>query len=233
MAFLVFQLKAPLASFGASLGDFKGTALRPRKSAVLGLVAAALGIERQETARFQELFAHLQFAVAELKAPTVLHEFQTVHSPARAFGRTRLDQLASGECNTSLVPRDYLQDGHWLVALEGHEAHLLAVQSALQSPRFPLYLGRKACPLSAFTAPLLVPHADCVSAAFQAWVENVFVSVPKHPIPVAWEKGMTSGLRAALSRRTNDVRNSLVANFFTSREELEGFFDLKGAPSCT
>lgn len=230
MSFLVFQLKAPLASFGDSMGEFRGTALRPRKSAVLGLVAAALGIERTETARFKELFQVFQFAAAEVKAPSVMQDFHTVEAPSKVFARTRQVQLAQGETNTILAPRDYLQDGHWLVALFGPDAYLLAVKAALEAPRFPLYLGRKACPLSAFTAPQLVPDASCVSEAFVQWAKQEAEPLRAGPIAVAWEPGVPCKLRARVSRRVGDVRQSLTAPFFTSREELEGSFEGSKAP---
>ena len=52
--YLVFTIAAPLASFGMKYdpGGRRYSANRPSKSGVLGLVSAALGIERQEQERF-------------------------------------------------------------------------------------------------------------------------------------------------------------------------------------
>lgn len=222
MAFLVFQLKAPLASFGVTLGEHRGTDLRPRKSAVLGMVAAALGVERTEPTRFQKLF-DLKFAVLELKAPTVLRDFHTVQAPFRASATTRRDQLASGEPNTMLTPRDYLQDGHWLVALEGTSEDLAPLARALENPVFTLFLGRKACPLSRFTAPLIDDKAQCVAGAMTEWLGAHRVAAPSNA-SLSWEPGMTCSRPAEVQRSVRDVRHSLVQPHFSSRLENEGSF---------
>lgn len=220
MSFLVFQLKAPLASFGQNLGESKLTDTRPRKSAVLGLVAAALGIERSQTDTFAELFRVLRMAVVELKAPTLLSEFQTVQAPLKSIGRTRREQLTTGEGATALVPRQYLQDGHWLVALEGSAAHLSAIAAALAEPWFPLFLGRKSCPLSVYTAPLVV-DADTVEAALHTWVTTTGTRVPADA-PMAWEPGMACEAVASREIAKTDVRTSLMNQFFQPRRECEG-----------
>lgn len=231
MAFLVFQLKAPLASFGDSAGDTKTTALRPRKSAVLGLVGAALGIDRSESSRFRELINSFKFAVVVLSRPQMMTDYHTLRAPQVAFVNNRKDQILSGEGSTSLVHRDYLQNGHWLVALEGSVAHLSAVQAALNEPRYTLYLGRKSCALSAYTAPVLVEEAGCVSEAFAQWLAQVpEVVKPKvvSNLEMAWERGMLCQLAYRFERRVSDVRTSLQNNFFSPRQELEGTFEYKG-----
>ena len=56
MRFLVFTLYSPLGSFGEiAVGERRMSWARPGRSAVLGLVAAALGYERTEEAAHQEL----------------------------------------------------------------------------------------------------------------------------------------------------------------------------------
>ncbi|MEN9864624.1 MAG: hypothetical protein RL748_214, partial [Pseudomonadota bacterium] len=47
MEFLLFQLQAPLASWGgAAVGEFRGSEEYPGQSALLGLLGAALGLTR-------------------------------------------------------------------------------------------------------------------------------------------------------------------------------------------
>ena len=50
METLVFQLEAPLSSWGdVAVGEYRPTAEYPGQSAILGLLAAALGIDRLDT----------------------------------------------------------------------------------------------------------------------------------------------------------------------------------------
>ncbi len=54
--FLVFRLYGPLASWGdIAVGEQRPTTPHPSKSAVLGLIAAALGVRRDEEERQQAL----------------------------------------------------------------------------------------------------------------------------------------------------------------------------------
>jgi len=50
--YLVFQLYGPLASWGdIAVGETRPSALTPSRSAILGLLAAALGLKRPDTAK--------------------------------------------------------------------------------------------------------------------------------------------------------------------------------------
>ncbi|HEV2643569.1 MAG TPA: CRISPR-associated protein Cas5, partial [Candidatus Elarobacter sp.] len=54
--FLLFTLYAPLSSWGdIAVGEMRGTWDRPSRSAVLGLVAAALGLLRDDQAAQEAL----------------------------------------------------------------------------------------------------------------------------------------------------------------------------------
>lgn len=129
---LLLRLKGPMQSWGdSSRFNLRATAPVPTKSGVLGLVAAALG--RPRTAQIDDL-AGLHFAVRVDQPGTLMHDYQTAER-WQTGGRT------------SLVSRYYLADAVFLVAISSEdEAFLEALQDALLSPRFPLYLGRRSCP---------------------------------------------------------------------------------------
>ena len=56
--FLIFRLYGSMASWGdIAVGEFRPTFDHPSKSAVIGLIAAAMGIRRDEEERQRELAA--------------------------------------------------------------------------------------------------------------------------------------------------------------------------------
>ena len=170
--YLVFQLYGPLASWGdIAVGDTRPSAMTPTKSAMLGLVAAALGLRRPDTARTETERAEWEsrhIALAKgygmaVKMETLglpLSDYHTVQVPSSGSGRnrkvfsTRRDELTHGnkfDLNTILSRREYRQDAFYAVALWArttapHTLHEL--QHALLEPCFTLYLGRKSCPLA-------------------------------------------------------------------------------------
>ncbi|WP_315850039.1 type I-E CRISPR-associated protein Cas5/CasD, partial [Salmonella enterica] len=66
---------------------------------------------------------------------------------------TRRDELtlAPDEVGTLISQREYRCDGYWHVAIRAtpDAPHSLSeLREALLTPHFPLYLGRKSCPLA-------------------------------------------------------------------------------------
>lgn len=158
--FLLLTLYAPLASWGdIAVGESRGSWDRPSRSAVLGLVAAALGLEREDQPAHATLDAGYGLAV-RLDAPGATladyHTAQTVGASAvrKAKPRTRAELLACGERETILSRRSYRQDALATAALwarVGARWSLGDLGEALRRPAFVLYAGRKA---NAFGAPL-------------------------------------------------------------------------------
>ena len=223
--FLVFQLKAPLASFGSSPGLYRATDLRPRRSAILGFLAAALGIERHESERFSDLSRRVLLGHVALNPTSVLVDWHTFQAPGKLVGQTRREQLEAAEPNCIPTRREYLQDGHWLVVLQGPLELLQSCAAALSEPVFPLYLGRKCCVLSAYPAPLVMQKTAGVTAesALSAWADanRVDASLTK-VFPLYWEEGMEVSTPAAVRHVRADQRTSLQHNFFAPRVEFEG-----------
>lgn len=172
-AFLVFTLHAPLASWGdIAVGEVRGTDDRPSRSAILGLVAASLGIVREAQVEHDALDRGYGVAV-RLDAPGTpridYHTAQTVAASAakRSRAATRARLLASADPETILSRRSYRQDAVATVALWAraeapHPPERLA--AALRRPVFPLYAGRKANVLGLPLAPEVI-EADSLAAA--------------------------------------------------------------------
>ncbi|WP_442801263.1 type I-E CRISPR-associated protein Cas5/CasD [Serratia rubidaea] len=154
--YLVFQLYAPLASWGeAAVGEVRHTSALPSRSALLGMLAAALGIRREDERRLSDINQHYHFAIRLLSGHEQwLRDYHTVQMPKENRKRryvTRRDELVSSadKLETMLTSREYRCDAYYHVAVEhtpGAPFSLDELASALACPVFPLYLGRKSCP---------------------------------------------------------------------------------------
>jgi CRISPR system Cascade subunit CasD len=125
---LLLHLAAPLQSWGVSAKfDRRGTERAPTKSGIVGLVTAALGRRRDESV---EDLQTLRFGVRVDREGTLLRDYHTAKNEKTAY----------------VTNRYYLADAVFLAGLEGDEALLRQIHSALRYPAFPLFLGRRSCP---------------------------------------------------------------------------------------
>lgn len=127
MATLLLRLAAPLQSWGSdSKFETRKTDREPTKSGVVGLLAAALGLRRDDTEGLARLNG-LRFAVRADQEGSLLVDFHTAKSRDTSY----------------VTYRHYLQDAVFLAGLEsGDEALLRELEAALRHPVYPLYLGR-------------------------------------------------------------------------------------------
>lgn len=176
-SFLVFQLHATLSSWGEpAVGEYRGTAEHPGQSALVGLLGAALGLQRDDDLAHAALRDGYGYAVARLSGGRLLRDYHTAQVPPRSAlkGRptsTRRAELSvpRHDLNTILSTRDYRQDASSLVAVAprsgGLPAHALdALADALRRPRFVLYLGRKSCAPSAPLWPQVIEASSARDA---------------------------------------------------------------------
>ncbi|OIQ90145.1 CRISPR system cascade subunit CasD [mine drainage metagenome] len=176
--FLIFRLMGPMMAFGdIAVGEWRGLWDAPSKSGVLGLVAAALGVSRQDDAAHAGLEADLGFAVRVDHMGTPLRDYHTAQAPTEAARtrrkkgglptETRKADLECDDLNTVLSERFYRLEAAVTVALwvkPGRSRDLAVLKEALRRPRFTLYLGRKSCPLGAPPQPLLIFAEGLLSA---------------------------------------------------------------------
>lgn len=165
-----------MASFGGvAVGERRTGGDHPARSAILGLVAACLGITRAEQPRLDALSAGLGVALRRLgRDPPLLTDYHTAQSaPTTARGirpRTRREELARPDVGTILTRRDYRTDAAFTLALwrrtgAPDEVTLDGIAAALEQPRFVPSFGRKCCPLSLPMAPRIV----AVPTVFEAF----------------------------------------------------------------
>lgn len=132
MAVLLLRLAAPLQAWGSSSKFIvRSTEREPTKSGVIGMIAAAMGIQRNDDAKKLAPLAQLRFGVRADKEGILLKDFHMVH----------------GYKIADVTERYYLSDAVFLAVLECDDKKLLEeIAAALQKPVYPLYLGRKSCP---------------------------------------------------------------------------------------
>lgn len=176
---LVFQLQAPLSSWGeTAVGDYRPSSEQPTQSALIGLLGAALGVQRSDEAGHAALRDGYAFAVASLDNGRLLRDYHTAQVPPRSAlkGRpraTRAHELALPvrELSTTVSTRDYRQGAHHLVAVQAVGTQpgwsLAALAQALRTPIYTLSLGRKTCVPGAPLWPQLVPADSVLSALTQ------------------------------------------------------------------
>ena len=171
MRVLLFTLYAPMASFGEiAVGERRMSWARPSRSAIMGLVAAAKGLDRSDEASHRALEASLFYAVRTDAPGRSMIDYHTAQAPKARKGRsfaTRQEELEPDDLNTVLSTREWLTDACFTVALWARpnaEADLDGIAEALRHPHFTLYAGRKSAPLGLPLNPAIV-EADTFDSA--------------------------------------------------------------------
>lgn len=235
MKHLVFRLYGPMAAWGEiAVGESRHSAVYPSKSALLGLLAAALGIRRDEEELQASLADSYHFAVKVLRTGSLLRDYHTTQVPdsiGKLVYRTRREELVRGKARlgTILSSREYRCDAMALVAVRAlNEApfSLEDIMEALLKPKFHLYLGRKSCPLAAPLDPVVRDWSSFGQALDEVEVKPVMIkSVDEQRwIPVQipsryyWE-GEDTSLRAQQVLTRHDQPSSRSRWQFAQRLE--------------
>jgi CRISPR system Cascade subunit CasD len=227
------------------------SALQPSRSALLGLLAAALGLRRHDEAAQAALSRTLRFAILVERAGVPVTDYHTTQVAAPQRGRparVRADQLRERRhaLSTILSRRDYRCDALYDVAAwhEGGEVAfpLTRLAGALERPVFTLYLGRKSCPLALPLSPRVV-EAENVLAALHgapaaavavpgAWRETLLAAhLPGSTLGIFWEGDPGLGAETAQSRtvRRDDPVSSVRRVFRTRTEDFQAVGRLDSA----
>lgn len=142
MPTLLLRLVGPMQSWGTtSRFDQRDTGKEPSKSGVIGLLAAALGIDREDWTGLEPL-TRLTMGVRHDRPGVPKRDYQT-------SGCAATDTIVKADGTQAkdggvVSQRFYLADAAFLVALEGDDRALLQVaHDKLKDPTWPLALGRK------------------------------------------------------------------------------------------
>lgn len=156
MEYLVFRLYGPLASWGEiAVGGERRSATHPGRSAIIGLLAAAAGIDRQDTDRQRRINKSYGVAVKLISAGGILKDYHTTQTPKterKVVRYTRKSELNAAKLNTVLSSREYRTDALAIVTVWVQNDvplfTLSELEQLLRAPTYHLYLGRKSCPLA-------------------------------------------------------------------------------------
>ncbi len=136
MPTLLLRLVGPMQSWGTtSRFDQRDTGKEPSKSGVIGLLAAAMGIDRENWPDLEPL-THLSMGVRHDRAGVPKRDYQTAQHIISA-DRSKIHE-------TAVTARDYLADAAFLVGVAAEDdAMLERLHTALRDPFWSLALGRK------------------------------------------------------------------------------------------
>jgi CRISPR system Cascade subunit CasD len=120
--------------------DHRDTSPMPTKSGVVGLIGAALGVERDNRVRIAELAA-LNMSVISVKRGELMTDFHTVGCSRSDIGIPKAEKGYT----QAVTHRDYLCDATFAVVLTGDGEFLDRIAAALDNPKWGGWLGRRSC----------------------------------------------------------------------------------------
>ncbi|MFF4041159.1 type I-E CRISPR-associated protein Cas5/CasD [Streptomyces sp. NPDC001816] len=166
---ILLRLAAPLMSFGEHAAfHYRDTFPFPTRSALIGLFAAADGLQREEALApdpdtGKSPYTDLEFTV-RIDRPGIRHtDYHTAGGgrPHKQGLRTSAGDYRPQNKSTLISRRVYLADAVFTLAVQGPDPLLEHLVQRLEQPAFGPYLGRRACIPD---EPLVLhgPHPDPV-----------------------------------------------------------------------
>ncbi len=156
--FLIIELQGAMQAWGGhTYEDYRPSLIFPTRSAILGLLGACLGIERENLTALKGLDNSFELTVrANLrkiyqrensvpKPPVSMQkitDFHTVQHARKVDGKPRAEAIVSR--------REYLCDAEFTLALsfvDDAKYGLDRVKQAIQKPIYTPFLGRRSCPI--------------------------------------------------------------------------------------
>jgi len=167
-SFLALYLNAPLQSWGyASKYDQRTSLGYPTRSGILGLLCAALGIDRADAKSLQSLDGALEMTVYILIPGSMLTDYHTVGGGYDLVSDTfKVPRRASGGHGATMQTyREYLEDAKFGIVLKTDNARATELAQALQNPHWGIWLGRKSCiPAARIFEGVYADHSAALSS---------------------------------------------------------------------
>ena len=149
MSTLLLRLSAPLQSWGTrSKFDTRETDYYPSKCGVIGMLAAALGYDRNTPKDKIEKLSGLKFGIRIDDGGKVIDDYHTTEM-VKNYDGSKVPSKQAFYKDRNVSHRKYLSDAIFLVGFESDdEAFLEKLDEALRNPKFSIFLGRRSCPPS-------------------------------------------------------------------------------------
>lgn len=149
-SYLAIKLQGVMQSWGGhTYEDLRHSELIPTRSGLLGLLAACLGIDRQNKHHLERLSASVSMAIRidpsgdhQYKLVRMM-DFHTVMDARKVDGKVNKNPVVSR--------REYLCDAKYTVLIRSENCEdysLEKLREAVQRPVYGPFLGRRSCPLS-------------------------------------------------------------------------------------
>ena len=120
--YLLLRLYGPMASWGEiAVGESRHSAVHPSRSALLGLLGAALGTNRDDDDKQKALVDGYRFGIKLECLGSPLRDYHTIQVgvlPKKFQFRSRRQELMADKVDTILSAREYRCDGLAVVAVE-------------------------------------------------------------------------------------------------------------------
>ncbi len=194
MKHLALYLRAPMQSWGAysKFGD-RGTLNAPTRSGLLGLIAAACGIDKNDEATDREWLARaakLSLAVLAFRRGDRMVDYHTVgarYDKDNLWQKRMISVTSDGKPRgTDITHRDYLTDSVFGAFLSGDDDLVAEMADGLANPVWGVWFGRKSC---IPTEPILAGVFDSEAAAQEALAMRFRASLERGEGIVAGKKG--------------------------------------------
>ena len=213
MPTLLLRMRAPMMSWGDhSRFTIRDSRREPTKSAVIGLLCAALGRPRWESVAD---LAVLKMGVRINQEGVVQCDYHTVMDGIKSSG---------SKGDTVISQRYYVADADYLVGMEGDRTLLETLDAALQAPCWQLYFGRKS----------FIPSSPVHIGIVDLPLIN---ALKRYPFTVRKRGQQSQQLRYVLEVNDSlDVRQDVPLDWqkrlFGSRCVETAFHDLEVAEPC-
>jgi len=152
--YLIIKLQGTMQAWGShTYEDYRPSHIFPTRSGIVGLLAACLGIDREDVIKREALNNSLTKltvradprCLGSKTTPFKMHkitDFHTVQNARKVDGASRKEAIVSR--------REYLCDAEFSIAMifdkeQGYS--LEEIHQAIKKPYFTPFLGRKSCPL--------------------------------------------------------------------------------------
>ncbi len=143
-SYLAIKLHGVMQAWGGhTYEDLRHSELIPTRSAILGILAACLGIDRHDATGMEALSGSIRMAVRMDSQPERMMDFHTVMDARKVDGKPNPNPVVSR--------REYLCDAKYSVLLNIAEDAVFSpdtIKKALKKPVYTPFLGRRSCPVS-------------------------------------------------------------------------------------
>lgn len=193
---IMLRLEGLFQSWGElAKWDYRNSASMPTKSAVVGMIAAAMGLERGSP-EIAALCEQMRLGIRSERASNLLTDYHTVQGMPHilnAAGKKRGDTIVS--------QRQYLQEASFLVVIDVSDEWRKKIADAFADPKWTVYLGRKNC---VPTRPLW----DGIHSEY----DNISDALNRYPLSVKEPAELLYEVETMMEDAANYTRPDVVAD---------------------